>query len=90
MDHFAKKPPMIHNCPFQSVATAVAEVHMALPSNRTQWTKQYMGVVCLVKDGEARSYFIRLINMEVKSTSYQGSFLFREEPGYEIVDKATE
>jgi hypothetical protein len=51
---------------FQSLATAVAQIYLALPSDRTEWTKLGAGVVCLVKDKQEKSFFIRFLDIKVR------------------------
>ena len=47
------------------MATAVAQVFLALPSDRTQWSKIGTGVVCFVKDKAEKSFFIRMLDIKV-------------------------
>ncbi|XP_046839036.1 wiskott-Aldrich syndrome protein-like [Xenia sp. Carnegie-2017] len=49
-----------------SLATGVAQIFLALPSDRTQWTKLGTGVVCLVKDKQVKSFFIRFFDIKEK------------------------
>ncbi|CAG6021759.1 unnamed protein product [Menidia menidia] len=48
-----------------SVATAVAQLFMALPHNPTEWSLQHTGAVCFVKDNPQRSYFIRMFDLKM-------------------------
>ncbi|KAM9351256.1 WASP actin nucleation promoting factor b [Symphorus nematophorus] len=47
-----------------SMATAVAQLFMALPHSPTMWSLQHTGVVCFVKDNPQRSYFIRMFDLK--------------------------
>ncbi|KAK2851733.1 hypothetical protein Q5P01_008009 [Channa striata] len=47
-----------------SMATAVAQLVMALPNNPSMWSLQHTGVVCFVKDNPQRSYFIRMYDLK--------------------------
>lgn len=55
----------------QSVATAVAQLFMALPHSPSMWSLQQTGVVCFVKDNPKRSYFIRMFDLKVNSHTVQ-------------------
>ncbi|KAM4562748.1 actin nucleation-promoting factor WAS isoform 2-T2 [Odontesthes bonariensis] len=46
------------------MATAVAQLFMALPHSPTMWSLQHTGVVCFVKDNPQRSYFIRMFDLK--------------------------
>ncbi|KAJ4934758.1 hypothetical protein JOQ06_007540, partial [Pogonophryne albipinna] len=48
-----------------SMATAVAQLFMALPHSPSVWSLQQTGVVCFVKDNPQRSYFIRMFDMKM-------------------------
>lgn len=48
------------------MATAVAQLFMALPHSPTMWNLQHTGVVCFVKDNPQRSYFIRMFDLKVR------------------------
>lgn len=52
----------------QSMATAVAQLFMALPHSPSTWSLQHTGVVCMVKDNPQRSYFIRMFDLKVLFT----------------------
>uniref|UniRef100_A0A3P8X2I6 WASP actin nucleation promoting factor n=1 Tax=Cynoglossus semilaevis TaxID=244447 RepID=A0A3P8X2I6_CYNSE len=47
-----------------SMATAVAQLFMALPHSPSTWSLQHTGVVCMVKDNPQRSYFIRMFDLK--------------------------
>ncbi|XP_041860194.1 WASP actin nucleation promoting factor b isoform X2 [Melanotaenia boesemani] len=47
-----------------SMATAVAQLFMALPHSPATWSLQHTGVVCFVKDNPQRSYFIRMFDLK--------------------------
>uniref|UniRef100_A0A4W5MDX2 WASP actin nucleation promoting factor a n=1 Tax=Hucho hucho TaxID=62062 RepID=A0A4W5MDX2_9TELE len=47
-----------------SLATAVAQLYMALPHSPICWSLQQTGVACFVKDNHRRSYFIRLFDVK--------------------------
>lgn len=47
-----------------SMATAVAQLFMALPHSPSNWSLQHTGVVCFVKDNPQRSYFIRMFDLK--------------------------
>lgn len=49
------------------MATAVAQLLMALPHSPSVWSVQNTGVVCFVKDNPQRSYFIRMFDLKVSS-----------------------
>lgn len=49
----------------QSMATAVAQLFMALPNSSSMWSLQHTGVACFVKDNPQRSYFIRMFDLKV-------------------------
>lgn len=46
------------------MATAVAQLVMALPHSPSMWSLQHTGVVCFVKDNPQRSYFIRMFDLK--------------------------
>uniref|UniRef100_A0A8C6V878 Wiskott-Aldrich syndrome protein n=1 Tax=Neogobius melanostomus TaxID=47308 RepID=A0A8C6V878_9GOBI len=48
-----------------SVATAVAQLFMALPHSPGAWSLQQTGAVCFVKDNPQRSYFIRMFDLKM-------------------------
>ncbi|XP_072305166.1 WASP actin nucleation promoting factor b [Eucyclogobius newberryi] len=48
-----------------SMATAVAQLFMALPHSPGAWSPQQTGVVCFVKDNPQRSYFIRMFDLKM-------------------------
>lgn len=48
-----------------SMATAVAQLFMALPHSPSAWNLQQTGAVCFVKDNPQRSYFIRMFDLKV-------------------------
>ena len=50
----------------QSLATAVVQVYMAVPTDRDRWTKQHVGVATLSKDNGKRTYFLRVVDLLVK------------------------
>lgn len=47
-----------------SMATAVAQLFMALPHSPSMWSLQHTGVVCFIKDNPQRSYFIRMFDLK--------------------------
>ncbi|XP_037540722.1 WASP actin nucleation promoting factor b [Nematolebias whitei] len=47
-----------------SMASAVAQLLMALPHSPSVWKLQHTGVVCFVKDNPQRSYFIRMFDLK--------------------------
>lgn len=47
------------------MATAVAQLFMALPHNPSTWSLQLTGVVSFVKDNPQRSYYIRMFDLKV-------------------------
>ncbi|XP_061759620.1 actin nucleation-promoting factor WAS-like isoform X1 [Nerophis ophidion] len=47
-----------------TMATAVAQLFMALPHNPSVWSLQHTGVVCFIKDNPLRSYFIRMYDLK--------------------------
>lgn len=47
------------------MATAVAQLFMALPHSPATWSLQHTGVVAFVKDNPQRSYFIRMFDLKV-------------------------
>ncbi|TRY93477.1 hypothetical protein DNTS_011695 [Danionella cerebrum] len=47
-----------------TMATAVVQLFMALPHSPMQWSLQYTGVLCFVKDNPKRSYYIRLYDIK--------------------------
>ncbi|XP_019951868.2 WASP actin nucleation promoting factor b isoform X1 [Paralichthys olivaceus] len=47
-----------------SMATAVAQLYMALPHSPSTWSLQHTGVVCFIKDNPQRSYFIRMFDLK--------------------------
>lgn len=49
------------------MATAVAQLFMALPHSPSMWSLQHTGVVCFIKDNPQRSYFIRMFDLKVTS-----------------------
>ncbi|XP_061702598.1 WASP actin nucleation promoting factor b [Syngnathoides biaculeatus] len=49
-------------CP--SMATAVAQLLVALPHQPSTWSLQHTGVVCLIKDNPQRSYFFRMYDVK--------------------------
>ncbi|XP_004365930.1 hypothetical protein CAOG_01059, partial [Capsaspora owczarzaki ATCC 30864] len=63
----------------QAVVTAVAQVHLA--QNPRSWSKIATGALAFVRDKAARSYFIRLIDIE------QGTVRFQQELYTECVYK---
>ncbi|KAF6721166.1 Wiskott-Aldrich syndrome protein [Oryzias melastigma] len=54
-----------------SMATAVAQLYMALPHSPTTWSLQHTGVVCFVKDNPQRSYFIRMFDMKAEKLVWE-------------------
>ena len=54
---------------FQSLATGVVQLFLALPQDRTRWTHIITGVVCLVKDGISKSYYITVLDPKVSIVS---------------------
>lgn len=48
-----------------SMATAVAQLYMALPHSPGTWSLQHTGAVCFVKDNPQRSYFIRMFDVKM-------------------------
>lgn len=48
-----------------SMASAVAQLYMALPHSPGTWSLQHTGVVCFVKDNPQRSYFIRMFDLKM-------------------------
>lgn len=55
---------------FQSMASAVAQLFMALPHSPSSWSLQHTGVVCFVKDNPQRSYFIRMFDLRVNCQTF--------------------
>ncbi|EPY74995.1 wiskott-Aldrich syndrome protein [Camelus ferus] len=49
---------------FQTLATAVVQLYLALPPGADHWTKKHCGAVCFVKDNPQKSYFIRLYGLQ--------------------------
>ncbi|XP_041128891.1 wiskott-Aldrich syndrome protein [Polyodon spathula] len=49
-----------------ALASAVVQVYLSLPPERSSWTKCNSGVVCLIKDYSERSYFLRLYRVKQK------------------------
>nr|XP_061803356.1 actin nucleation-promoting factor WAS-like [Nerophis lumbriciformis] len=47
-----------------SIATAVAQLFMALPHKPSTWSLQHTGVICLIKDNPQRSYFFRMYDVK--------------------------
>ncbi|XP_077428996.1 WASP actin nucleation promoting factor b [Vanacampus margaritifer] len=47
-----------------SMATAVAQLLMALPQQPSTWSLQHTGVVCFIKDNPRRSYFFRMYDLK--------------------------
>lgn len=47
-----------------SMATAVAQLFMALPHSPGAWSLQHTGALCFVKDNPQRSYFIRMFDLK--------------------------
>ncbi|XP_055021789.1 WASP actin nucleation promoting factor b [Boleophthalmus pectinirostris] len=47
------------------MATAVAQLFMALPHSPGVWSLQHTGAACFVKDNPQRSYFIRMFDLKV-------------------------
>ncbi|MED6289747.1 hypothetical protein CHARACLAT_006134 [Characodon lateralis] len=47
-----------------SMATAVAQLFMALPHSPSMWSLQHTGVVCFIKDNPQRSYYIRMFDLK--------------------------
>ncbi|TNM86755.1 hypothetical protein fugu_006985 [Takifugu bimaculatus] len=47
-----------------SMASAVAQLYMALPHSPSSWSLQHTGVVCFVKDNPQRSYFLRMFDLK--------------------------
>ncbi|KAK7878458.1 hypothetical protein WMY93_030995 [Mugilogobius chulae] len=54
-----------------SMATAVAQLFMALPNNPGVWSLQGTGAVCFVKDNPQRSYFIRMFDLKVGKLTWE-------------------
>ena len=48
---------------------------LLLPKDRTRWTNICTGVVCLVKDGISKSYYIRVLDLKVSNINTD--FYFR-------------
>ncbi|XP_076022243.1 WASP actin nucleation promoting factor b isoform X2 [Genypterus blacodes] len=46
------------------MATAVAQLYMAVPHSPSMWKLQHTGVLCFVKDNPQRSFFIRMFDMK--------------------------
>lgn len=59
-------------CCFQSMATAVAQLYMALPNSPSNWSLQHTGVVSFVKDNPQRSYYIRMFDLKVTRSWHVG------------------
>nr|XP_024662252.1 wiskott-Aldrich syndrome protein isoform X1 [Maylandia zebra] len=53
------------------MATAVAQLFMALPNSSSMWSLQHTGVACFVKDNPQRSYFIRMFDLKVGSVVWE-------------------
>ncbi|CAI5648221.1 unnamed protein product [Oreochromis niloticus] len=53
------------------MATAVAQLFMALPNSSSMWSLQHTGVACFVKDNPQRSYFIRMFDLKVGSMVWE-------------------
>ena len=51
-------------------ATAVIQMFHANP-NKAFWTKFSTGIVCFVKDNTKRSYYIRLLDLKLKTVTYE-------------------
>ncbi|XP_062397772.1 actin nucleation-promoting factor WAS-like [Sardina pilchardus] len=47
-----------------SLSTTVAQLLMALPNSPGNWSLQYTGVLCFIKDNPQRSYFLRLFDIK--------------------------
>nr|XP_015206245.1 PREDICTED: wiskott-Aldrich syndrome protein [Lepisosteus oculatus] len=56
-----------------TMATTVAQLHMALPHSSSYWSLQHCGVLCFVKDNPKRSYFIRLYDIK------EGTMIWEQE-----------
>ncbi|XP_028413484.1 neural Wiskott-Aldrich syndrome protein-like [Dendronephthya gigantea] len=54
-----------------SLATAVVQLHLALPKSQDRWTKQHCGVACFVKDNPKRSYFIRIFSFQERKMVWE-------------------
>eukprot|EP00794_Sanderia_malayensis_P003079 gene3079-3544_t len=54
-----------------TLATAVVQVYMALPSSRDKWTKRYVGVATVTKDNLRKSYFIKVIDLASKKMVWE-------------------
>ena len=50
----------------QSKATAVVQLYQAHP-NPKSWTKFKTGAICFVKDNPKKSYYIRLVDLTVRT-----------------------
>ncbi|XP_035209353.1 neural Wiskott-Aldrich syndrome protein-like, partial [Stegodyphus dumicola] len=47
-----------------ALATAVVQLFLTEEPNHATWVKKNCGVVCFVRDGDRRSYFIKLFDMD--------------------------
>ncbi|XP_058856020.1 actin nucleation-promoting factor WASL-like isoform X2 [Acipenser ruthenus] len=54
-----------------ALASAVVQVYLALPPDRSSWMKCHCGVVCLIKDYNERSYFLRLYSIKKAKLVWQ-------------------
>ncbi|XP_058844231.1 actin nucleation-promoting factor WASL-like isoform X2 [Acipenser ruthenus] len=54
-----------------ALASAVVQVYLALPPDRSSWMKCHCGVVCLIKDYNERSYFLRLYSIKKAKLAWQ-------------------
>eukprot|EP00795_Rhopilema_esculentum_P014200 gene14200-5207_t len=54
-----------------SLATAVVQVYMAVPTDRDRWTKQHVGVATLSKDNGKRTYFLRVVDLLSKMVVWE-------------------
>ena len=49
----------------QTLATGVVQLYLADPPDRTRWSKRCCGVACFIKDGNKRSFYIRVYDIKV-------------------------
>ena len=47
-----------------SLATAVVQIYTSEPPSHHRWNKRSCGVACFVKDNPARSYFVRIYDLD--------------------------
>ncbi|KAF1743575.1 hypothetical protein MXB_4889, partial [Myxobolus squamalis] len=47
-----------------SLSTAVVQLYFSRPPKHTEWIKKFQGAVCLTRDGNRKSYFIQMFDLE--------------------------